>query len=300
VTEDTASQWAPRRRRVKANGIDFGYFDLGSGPLALCLHGFPDTAYTWRHLLPRLADAGFRAVAPFMRGYAPTSCAADGSYHLGALVADAIALHEALGGDEQAVLIGHDWGAEAAYGAAAFAPARWSTLVTIAVPPLALDERIFSDYDQLKRLFYLFFMKTPRAESVIAANNMAFLDRLWRDWSPGYDPSEDLDQVKRSLDDPRNLSAAISYYRADEPALEGDAMGPYASELEALEQTPPQPTLYLHGRNDGCVDVSIAADAENHLAPGSTMAVIEDAGHFPHLEQPKAVNELVLGWLSRI
>ena len=80
-----------------------------------------------------------------MRGYAPTGLSPDGGYPLGALVADAIALHEVLGGDERAVLIGSDWGAETAYGAAALAPERWRRLVTIAAPPLAVDERIFSD-----------------------------------------------------------------------------------------------------------------------------------------------------------
>jgi pimeloyl-ACP methyl ester carboxylesterase len=188
-----------RSGRVTANGIEFGVLEVGSGPLALCLHGFPDSAHSWRHLLPELARAGFRAVAPFMRGYAPTSLAVDGCYQLGALVADAVALHDALGGDEQAVLIGNDWGAETGYGAAALAPERWRKLVTIAVPPAALDARIFSDYQQLRRFFYVFFMKTARAEAVIAADDMAFLDRLWEDWSPGYDATEDLRNAKRCL-----------------------------------------------------------------------------------------------------
>src|SRR6478672_5917184 len=181
-----------RSARLRANGMEFGDLEAGEGPLALCLHGFPDSAQTWRHLLPVLARAGMRAVAPYMRGYAPTSLAADGAYQLGALVADAVALHDALGGDERAVLIGHDWGAETAYGAAALAPGRWRRLVTLAVPPLALDERLFSDLDQLKRFWYLFFFKTPRAVTVVAADDLAFLDRLWADWSPGYDASEDL------------------------------------------------------------------------------------------------------------
>lgn len=98
-----------RRGSVEANGIEFAFITAGEGPLALCLHGFPDSAHTWRHLLPALADAGFRAVAPFARGYAPTSLAADHDYQLGALVADAVALHTALDGDERAVIIGHDW-----------------------------------------------------------------------------------------------------------------------------------------------------------------------------------------------
>src|SRR3954451_482469 len=98
---------------ISSNGLTVGYLEDGppDGPLALCLHGFPDSAWSWRYLLPALAGAGFHAVAPFLRGYAPTALAPDGRYQTGALVSDAIALHGALGGDERAVLIGHDWGA---------------------------------------------------------------------------------------------------------------------------------------------------------------------------------------------
>jgi pimeloyl-ACP methyl ester carboxylesterase len=142
------------------------------------MHGFPDSAYTWRHLLPVLADAGFHAVAPFMRGYAPSDLAADGCYTVAALVYDATAIHEALGGDEDSVLIGHDWGAEAAYGAAAFAPQRWRRLVTLAVPPAALDRVLFADYEQLKRFFYMFGPLIPRWDEIVSANDMAMLDRL--------------------------------------------------------------------------------------------------------------------------
>jgi pimeloyl-ACP methyl ester carboxylesterase len=288
-----------RESRVEANGIRFGIVEAGRGPLALCLHGFPDSAWTWRHLLPELARAGFHAVAPFMRGYAPTDVAPDGSYELGALVADAVALHARLDGDERAVLIGHDWGAEAAYGAAALAPQRWRALVTIGVPPLALDERIFSDYDQLKRFFYLFLMKTPIAPAVIAADDMAFIERLWQDWSPGYDPTEDVRRAKHCLRDPDHLAAAIAYYRAEEPGLHPAGAGDrYAAEHAALLRPAPQPTLYLHGDRDGSLDVGLVRDAELHLAPGSRLEIIADAGHFLHLERPAAVNERILAWLD--
>ena len=103
---------------VEANGVTFHCLTAGSGPLALCLHGFPDTPHSWRHLMVDLARAGYRAVAPFQRGYAPTTVPADGRYQSGVLSVDANALHEALGGDGSAVLIGHDWGAAAAHGAA--------------------------------------------------------------------------------------------------------------------------------------------------------------------------------------
>ncbi len=295
---------AVRSATVRANGLQFGVLEAGSGPLALCLHGFPDSADTWRHLLPALAGAGFRAVAPFMRGYAPTAIPADGAYHLGALVADAVALHEVLGGDGNAVLIGHDWGAEAAYGAAAFAPDRWRRLVTLAVPPAALDEVLFSDYEQLKRFSYLFMFRDPAgfADMVVARDDMAYLDKLWRDWSPGFQPGEHLARVKQCLRQPANLAAALGYYRAEGAAgSAGQALGTadrYAAEQEAVGRQAPQPTLYLHGARDGCIGVDLARGAERFLAPSSRMIVIEDAGHFLQLEKPGQVSDHILSWIS--
>jgi pimeloyl-ACP methyl ester carboxylesterase len=288
-------------RAIRANELEFGLLEAGAGPLALCLHGFPDSAYTWRHLLPVLAEAGFHAVAPFLRGYAPTSVPGDGGFGLGALVADAVALHQALAGDGDAVLIGHDVGAEAAYGAAAFAPDRWRRVVTLAIPPLALDPVLFGDYQQLKRFFYLFLFRDPllRAEAVVAAEEMAFLDRLWQDWSPGYDASEDLAWVKECLRQPANLAAAISYYRESAIATAPGGAGPYTLEEQAAWRPALQPTLYLHGRSDGCIGVELVGHAERLLAPGSRMTVVEDAGHFLHLEKPHEVNQHILSWITR-
>jgi pimeloyl-ACP methyl ester carboxylesterase len=285
---------------VLANGLEFGLLEAGTGPLALCLHGFPDSAHTWRHLLPALAEAGFHAVAPFMRGYAPTAVPDDACYSIGALVADAVALHQALDGDGQAVLIGHDWGAEAANGAAAWAPDRWRRVVTLGVPPLALDPVLYGDYQQLKRFFYLFWFRDSLAQAaeVVAADGMTFLDRLWQDWSPGYDAAGDLARVKESLRQPENLQAAISYYR--DPVLDATpgAVVPYAAGEEAASRQAQQPTLYLHGSADGCIGVELVRGAERHLAPGSRMIVVEGAGHFPHLEQPEEVNEHILAWAT--
>ena len=201
-----------------------------------------------------------------MRGYAPTAVPADGAYHRGALVADAVALHEVLGGNANAVLIGHDWGAEAAYGAAAFAPDRWRRLVTVAVPPAALDEVLFSDYDQLKRSFYLFMFRDPAgfAETVVARDDLAFLDKLWRDWSPGFQPGEHLARVRDCLRQPASLAAALGYYRA-------------TADQEAASRQAPQPTLYLHGARNGCIGVDLVRDAERLLAPSSRMIVIDEA-----------------------
>jgi pimeloyl-ACP methyl ester carboxylesterase len=296
-----------RTRTVRANDLEFGVLEAGSGqsgPLALCLHGFPDSAHTWRHLLPALAEAGFHAAAPFMRGYAPTGIPADGAYQVGALAADAIALHEALGGDSDAVLIGHDWGAEAAYAAAAHAPGRWRRLVTLSVPPARLDPVLFSDYEQLKRFFYIFMFRDPLgfAEAVVADDGMSFLDRLWRDWSPGYQAAEDLANVKECLREPAHLAAAVGYYSAVGAAPAAgpakDDTGRYAAEQRAVGRQAPQPTLYLHGADDGCISADLARGAIEFLAPGSRIVVVEDAGHFLHLEKPEEVGEHILGWVK--
>jgi pimeloyl-ACP methyl ester carboxylesterase len=292
---------ALRSGTVRANDLEFGVLEAGSGPLALCLHGFPDAAGTWRYLLPALAEAGFHAVAPFMRGYAPTSVPADGAYHVGALAADAISLHETLGGDRDAVLIGHDWGAEAAYEAAACAPDRWRRLVTLAVPPAGLDSVLFSDFEQLKRFFYLFMFRDPDrlAETVVASDGMSFLDKLWSDWSPGYQPGEHLDRVKQCLHEPENLAAAIGYYRAAGAAggLPQSAAR-YPGEGQPISRQDSPPTLYLHGARDGCIRVELARGAERLLPPSSRMIVIDDAGHFLHLEKPGEVNDHILTWVS--
>jgi len=286
------------RARVTAQGVDFAYLTDGpdDGPLALCLHGFPDTAHTWRHLLPRLADAGFHAVAPFLRGYAPTSVPADGRYDTGTLALDACALHQALGGDGDAVIIGHDWGAFATYGAAAFQPDRWRRVVTAAVAPQASMADGFFTFDQLRRSWYVFFFQTPLAEYAVSLDDHAFIDRLWADWSPGFDGSWDAARVKEALASPECLSAAIGYYRAMFSGPPDDAEA--AAAQAAGGTVAPQPTLYLHGEGDGCMGLDTIGPVTDFLAPGSEMAVISGAGHFLHVERPDEVNGHILRFLS--
>src|SRR5437660_914999 len=106
------------RGTARANQLTFEYLTQGEGPLALCVHGFPDSPHSYRYLLPALAEAGYRAVAPFNRGFAPTELPDDRHHiHSSTMAADQIALHEALNGDGNAVLIAHDWGAVGAWGA---------------------------------------------------------------------------------------------------------------------------------------------------------------------------------------
>jgi pimeloyl-ACP methyl ester carboxylesterase len=288
-----------RSSHVSANGIDFALLEAGpvDGPLALCLHGFPDSAHTWRHLLPRLADAGYHAVAPFSRGYAPTSLPADGCYQSGALAKDAVELHEVLGGDERAVIIGHDWGAPAVHGATVYAPERWRRVVSMAVPPGgALAFAIAGNLAQLKRSWYMFFFQHGLADFVVGNNDFAYIDMLWADWSPGYDASVDLPYVKDCLRDPAHLAAALGYYRASlgdgykDPALDG-----YQA---AVQQIPPQPTLYVHGSDDGCIGIEVAQAAAASFGPNVTVEIFDGLGHFAHLQDPDRVNARILEFLA--
>lgn len=280
------------------NDVEFAYLAAGtSGPLALCLHGFPDSARSWRHLLPVLANSGYRAVAPFQRGYAPTAVPADGRYQTGMLSMDAIGFHECLGGDEPAVIIGHDWGASTTHGAAVHQPDRWSKVVSMAVPPGgAVGVSLLTNLEQLKRSWYMFFFQHPLAEMVVAANDLAYIDMLWADWSPGHDGTVDAAHVKDCLRDPAHLAAALGYYRA---ALGNGYRDPaLASVQSATQGLPTQPMLYLHGRNDGCIGAEVAESARADAPPNVTIEIVDDTGHFLHLEQPDVVNARILEFLA--
>ena len=283
---------------IAANNTEFSYLECGSGKLALLLHGFPDTPQTWRHLMPQLANAGYRVVAPFMRGYAPSAVPADGCYQTAMLARDANALHEELGGDGDAVIIGHDWGAPSVYGAAIDAPSRWKKVVGMAVPPTAAFGLAFvQNLEQLKRSWYMFFFQHGLADLVVGANNHAYIEMLWRDWSPGYDASFDLEAVKKSLADPKNLQAALGYYRATlgdgyrDPSLKAlqDQMG---------SAVPTQPLLYLHGANDGCIGAEVVEAAKSMSPANAQFAIVKDAGHFLQLEQPQKVNKLICDFIA--
>ena len=288
-------------RRVTANGVDFAYLEDGpaDGPLALCLHGFPDHALTWEPLLRDLAAAGYHAVAPWMRGYSPTGLAPDGNYQTASLGLDAIALADALGGDGDAVLIGHDWGAATAYVAVAHAPKRFRKLVTAAVPHFGAFGSHFMKPAQLKRSWYMFFFQSPLADVVVPMDDYAVIDTLWRDWSPGYEPKpEYMRALKETFSAPGCLDAALGYYRAMLGTTPGD---PALAEIQAKGAGEiPLPTLYLNGIDDGCLGIEGVVDDE--LRPffpaGLEIERVPGAGHFLHLERPDLVNPRILRFLQ--
>lgn len=264
------------------------------GPLALALHGFPDTAHTYRFLGPALADAGWRVVAPFLRGYGPSGVPSDGDYTVGALMSDAAALHGLLGGDERAVVIGHDWGAITANGLGASATSPFAKVVAMAVPPLP----VMNPSREVLRTWLGAAVRQPRNSWYILANQVPGLSerlfarlvsKLWRDWSPGYDARNDLAYLLESVPDVERARAVVSYYRA--------AARP--SGLRSLRHgVPLVPTLYLHGDQDGCLDRRFHDLAAARLTDPHRTALVTGAGHFMNVEQPEVVARHVLDFLS--
>lgn len=269
-------------------------------PLALCLHGYPDTAWTWRYLGPALAAAGYRAVAPFTRGYAPSGIPADGDLSAGARVADALDLADRLGAAD-AVVIGHDWGAFTATMLAALPDTPFRAFAALAVPPLAavtprrgiLLRHTAETVAQSAHSWYILANQFPALPERAFA---PLTTLLWRRWSPGYDAAEDLAHLAEAAPTAAHRTAITDYYRF---LVRRRARSPRARELDRLLMAAPrQPLLVLHGRTDGCLRPGLFRPVEPRLPAGSRVMAIEDAGHFLHLERPDAVNRLLLAHLG--
>jgi len=264
---------------VVANGVQFAYLSEGSGPLVLLLHGFPDTAHTWDRTMKELAAAGFRAVAPFMRGYAPSAIPADGDYSVDTLGRDALALIEALG-EKQAILVGHDWGAAASYAAAALGPEKISLLVTVAIPhPASLKP---TPLLLLKQRHFL-VLRRKNAGAIVRKNNFAYIDELWHRWSPAWKrvPASETAPVKEAFAQPGCAEAAAAYY-----SFVG--LRPPKSYLAKVQM----PAVAFAGEHD--VIPTRAYEKARHRYAKSYEVVIVPGGHFMHREHPDAfVPELV-------
>jgi pimeloyl-ACP methyl ester carboxylesterase len=256
---------------IDANAIRFAYLSEGKGPLVLLLHGFPDTAYTWDRVMVDIARAGFRAVAPFMRGYHPTTIPANGAYDGGTLGRDVLALIEALG-EPRAIVVGHDWGALAAYTAAAVGPDRVRQLVTIGVPH---PRSVFPSPRMLWTVRHFFVLRGRRAAAKVRANDFAYVDHLVRRWSPAWTnvPAEETARIKEAFAEPGCVEAACAYYAALSPRMPA-----------ALRASIEVPAVAFAGMHD---NVSLRAYEKARRCFAASYEVVRvPGGHFMHREHP--------------
>jgi pimeloyl-ACP methyl ester carboxylesterase len=166
----------------------------------------------------------------------------------------------------------------------------------MAVPPgAAMGMSFATNLEQTKRSWYMFYFQHPLSDMVVPANDLAFIDMLWRDWSPGYDGAIDSENCKACLRDPAHMAAALGYYRA---TLGTGARSEKYDAIQAAgggELT--QPTLYLHGSTDGCIGMEVA-ELARAMSPWAEVKIVEGAGHFMQLEKPAEVNKLIIDWIT--
>jgi pimeloyl-ACP methyl ester carboxylesterase len=283
---------------LTANGIAFHALADGpsDGPLVLCLHGFPELGRSWRHQLPALAAAGYRVVAPDLRGYGGTEL--QGPYDLRTLVGDVEALIASLG-RRRAIVVGHDWGGAVAWSVAALRPSVVEKLVVLnCPPPHELARAMLRSPSQLLRSWYILFFQLPRLpERRMAENCAEVVARALVGGSHrrGVWSADELAAYRVAFARPGRAKAAIDWYRAS-----------FRSSLRPGRRRglPPvqAPTLVLWGTEDRFLGRELADPGRlrRSLADGNepTVVWIDDAGHFVQNEAPDRVNDELLLWLG--
>ena len=284
-----------------ANNIRFAYYTVGSGPrLVLLLHGFPDDAATMLPLMERLDHERFTLVAPNLRGYAPSSAPVDGRYSLEVLGQDVVGLIEALG-FETASVVGHDWGALAAYSAAQLSPSHIEKLCAMSVPPPRVFLRNLTKTPrQLARSWYIFFFQLPwLPDHVLASESFGMIELLWSLWSPEWRwrPAR-LAKVVATFAD-STPAGALGYYRALIRDMLLDPITWRRSYKLAMTRLT-VPSLILHGLDDGCIDAALYRRVDRGFTPTTPRRVVglTQCGHFPQQEKVDEVARLISMFLG--
>jgi pimeloyl-ACP methyl ester carboxylesterase len=271
--------------RVQANGLGFEVWDEGAGTPVVLLHGFPDTSEMWRHQVKALNGAGFRTIAPDMRGRGrsdrPTEVA---DYAIAKLVGDVTGIMDALG-IARAHVVGHDWGAAVAWLVAMLARDRVDHLVTISVgapgaggPP---------NLEALQKGWYRILIGFDGvAEDLVRRNDWYLMRELMQNGGEG------MDRYIATLSEPGALTAGFNWYRANVPVdrLISGGPGPQLPEVSA-------PTMGIFGTADLYLTEDAMVRSASKVTGPWRYERIEGAGHFIPLENPDALNKLLLDFL---
>ena len=289
----------------------FAIDECGSGPdIALCLHGFPESRFSWRHQLPMLAQNGWHAVAPDLRGYGGSSRPAEQSaYHIDRLVADAAALFDVLGaeaggagggtgteagaeaGTGRRLLIAHDWGAVIAWFFALRRTRRLDGLVIMNVPHPAVFRHVLrTSRAQRRKSWYVAFFQIPGLpEWLLGANGARGIGKAFTDSAVNKAnfPPEVIDHYRANASVPGALTAMINYYRANRSNILGEPATPIDI-----------PTLMVWGEQDVALDIALT-QGYGPLVGDFTLVRLPDASHWVQQDAPEAVNAALAAWLAQ-
>jgi epoxide hydrolase 4 len=283
-----------RTRFVDANGFRFAVDEAGEGErLALCLHGFPESRFSWRHQLPHLAGLGYRAWAPDLRGYGETTPRPldVASYRIDHLTADVAALIDASGAKE-VTLLAHDWGALVAWTFAARRIRPLERLVIMNVPhPAVFREVIKRSAAQRRRSWYVAFFQLPwLPERMLTSNRAEGVRRAFRDMAIDKSrfPDEVLDRYANDALRPGAMSAMINWYRAAVRYRAGEG------DFPVIET----PTLIVWGEEDTALGLETLDGTERYVRD-LTIRRLPGVSHWVQQEAPEAVNAILQDWLTR-
>ena len=277
---------------VEANGQKFEVASAGEGKkLALCLHGFPELHYSWRHQIPLLIEMGYKVWAPNLRGYGGSS-RPDGieSYRLNTLVEDVAALIDASGAEE-VTLIAHDWGAIIAWHFAIKKIRPLTRLVIMNVPHPKCAQREMRHWYQLKKSWYIFFFQLPwlpekmlgrnRAQPVKEAFSKMAVDK-------SRFPDSELQVYADAASRPGALRSMINYYRALLRTKDVREIGDGRVDV---------PTLMIWGEEDAAIDIRCTEGTEEWV-PNLELHRLPGVSHWVQQEAPEKVNAILREWLS--
>ncbi len=294
----------PSHEEAIVNGVRMHYVEAGEGPLVVLLHGFPEHWYSWREQIPALAEAGYRVVAPDMRGYnrseKPPGVSA---YRIGHLVEDVSALI-AHCGVERAHLVGHDWGGVVAWEVAARHPDAVDRLVALNAPHPGAYRRELRDCgsDQAKRSWYALFFQLPwLPELLFKAGGRRLLEALFRGGSENTEAfdEEAIQRYEEACRRPGAMTAMLNYYRAlfrgmVRSTIPGRGL-PSATTSDGLIG---RPTLLLWGLEDEALSPRLTQGLEKWV-PDIEVERIEGASHWVQMDVPDRVNGSLIEFLGR-
>lgn len=283
-------------RTVVANGFSFAVDEAGGGDhLALCLHGFPESRFSWRYQLPLLAEMGYRAWAPDLRGYGETEPKPQAveSYRIERLMEDVAALIDASGA-KKVTLIGHDWGAGLAWAFAANQVRPLERLVIMNVPhPAVFAEHLRRSPRQMARSWYMLFFQLPGVpEWLNTRNDAAVIRRAFHGMAVDKSrfPTEVLDRYAADALRPGAMTGMVNWYRAA-ARFPGKLAGPWP----VIDI----PTLIVWGEADAALGVELLDGTEAHVRD-LTIRRLPNVSHWVQQETPESVNDILSGWLPRV